>query len=123
MTEPSAESDMPVFDKAGLLARLMDDADLMRAVIEVFLADMPGQLDALAAAVATRDRETAERMAHSIKGAASNVGGDPFRDVAAVVEDLAHDGDFGAVSARLGELRLQFGRLREAMAGDADPHR
>ena len=119
MTEPSAESDTPVFDKAGLLVRLMDDTDLVRAVIKVFLADMPRQLEALAAAVASQDRETAERTAHSIKGAASNVGGDQFRDVAAVAEDLAHDGDFEAVSALLAELRLRFGRLREAMAGEA----
>jgi|WetSurMetagenome_2_1015567.scaffolds.fasta_scaffold1050922_1 HPt (histidine-containing phosphotransfer) domain-containing protein len=118
MTDPSAASDTPVFDKAGLLSRLMDDADLVRAVIEVFLADMPRQFESLAAAVASQDRETAERIAHSVKGAASNVGGEHFREVASLLEDLAHDGDLDAVSGHLAELRTQFSRLREAMAGE-----
>lgn len=117
MTDPSAASDTPVFDRAGLLSRLMDDADLVRAVVEVFLADIPGQLDVLETAVASGDRDTAERVAHSLKGAASNVGGDLFRDVAAALEDLAHKCDLRAASARLPELRAQFGRLRAAMAG------
>jgi HPt (histidine-containing phosphotransfer) domain-containing protein len=118
MTDPSASPDVPVFDKAGLFSRLMDDADLVRSVIEIFLSDMPGQLDALDTAVAVGDRESAERLAHSMKGAASNVGGEAFRYAAAAIEDLAHAGDLATVVPRLAELRTQFGRLRDAMAGE-----
>ena len=35
------EKKMPVFDKADLMSRLMDDEKLAKLIIEIFLKDMP----------------------------------------------------------------------------------
>jgi len=41
------EPQTPVFDRAGMMARLMDDEDLARTVTKSFLEDIPRQIDAL----------------------------------------------------------------------------
>jgi CheY-like chemotaxis protein len=58
----------------------------------------------------------AERQAHTVKGAASNVGGEALRTVAFAMEKAGKTGDLEAVTAGLPELEAQFGRLKEAMS-------
>jgi HPt (histidine-containing phosphotransfer) domain-containing protein len=94
---------------------MMDDSELATLVFETFLADMPLQIEGLQALLEDGDAPTAIRHAHSIKGAASNVGGERLRKVAAEMEKNALAGDLSAVVDRMAELRMQFLRLREAI--------
>ena len=109
------EAEAPVFDRAGMLARLMDDEDLARAVAAGFLDDIPRQIGALGTCLGTGDAPGALRHAHSIKGASANVGGEALRAVAIEMEKAAGAGDLEGVAARLPDLESQFGRLEEAM--------
>jgi HPt (histidine-containing phosphotransfer) domain-containing protein len=105
----------PVFDKAGMLGRLMDDEDLARSVAEGFLTDIPRQIDTLRGFLAVGDATGAERQAHTIKGASANVGGEALRAVATEMENAARAGDLNAVRARLAGLETEFSRLEQAM--------
>jgi len=98
-----------------MLARLMDDEDLARAVAAGFLDDIPRQIGALGTCLGTGDAPGALRHAHSIKGASANVGGEALRAVAIEMEKAAGAGDLEGVAARLPDLESQFGRLEEAM--------
>ena len=71
----SADTHFPIFDKAGLMARLMDDKDLTKMVIEGFLKDIPLQITALKGYLDAGDTEAETKQAHIIKGASANVGG------------------------------------------------
>jgi len=106
----------PVFDRAALLARLMDDEDLARAVTEGFLEDIPKQIEALQDYLEAGDAASAERQAHTIKGASANVGAEALREIALAMETEGKAGDLEAVRELLPELRARFERLREAMA-------
>ena len=97
------------------MARLMDDEELARSVVKGFLEDIPKQIATLKGCLATGDVPRAERQAHSIKGASSNVGGAALRAVAFEMEKAGKDGDLAAVAARLPELEAQFARLKESM--------
>jgi CheY-like chemotaxis protein/HPt (histidine-containing phosphotransfer) domain-containing protein len=109
------ESEAPVFDQAGMMARLMDDEDLARTVLAGFLEDIPRQIKALKGHLAAGDGSSAERQAHSIKAATANVGGEALRAVAFEMEKAGKAGDLEAVTARLPELERQFARLKAAM--------
>jgi HPt (histidine-containing phosphotransfer) domain-containing protein len=61
------------------------------------------------------------RHAHSIKGAAANVGGERLRKVAAEMEKAAHDGELTAVIGRMAELRARFLELQEAIKQEWRP--
>jgi len=112
---PTAEPEVPVFDRAGMLARLMDDGDLARLVTEGFLADLPRQIEALRGYLEAQDAPSVERQAHTIKGASANVGGERLCAVAFELEIAAKAGDLTTARARLTELQSEFDRLQPAM--------
>jgi len=107
----------PVFDSAGMMARLMDDQELARIVVDGFLEDAPRLIEALRNCLGTGDASGTIRGAHTIKGASATVGGEALRALASEMEVAAVAGDFAAVTARLPDLESELGRLREAMSG------
>ena len=112
-----------VFDRLGLLARLMDDEDLALTVVDGFLEDVPRQIGALRSYLDAGDVEGSIRQAHTIKGASANVGGELLRAAAFDMEKAAQTGDLSAVKARLPDLQARFARLKEAMQDFVDEKR
>jgi CheY-like chemotaxis protein/HPt (histidine-containing phosphotransfer) domain-containing protein len=104
-----------VFDRAGMLERLMGDEDLARTVSEGFLEDAPKQIAALREFVAAGDVAGAVRQVHTIKGASAAVGGEALRSVALRMETAGRASDLRALEADLPALESEFGRLASAI--------
>jgi len=104
-----------IFDKANMMARMMDDEDLARTVAEGFIEDIPRQIEALRGYLDAVDARGVERQAHTIKGASANVGGECLRVVAFEMEKAGRAGDLDAVKIHMPELDAQFHVLKEAM--------
>ncbi len=100
------------FDGSELVDRMMGDEDLARLVVATFIEDMPRQLAALAQALGSADAPAMQMGAHSIKGAAANVGEPSLRAIAAQLEKLGEAGDLQSVIAILPELSSVFESLR-----------
>jgi len=110
----------PVFDPSVMVSTLGDDPELIREIVDAYFQTMPQ----LAADLDEAQRQgSAERVvfcAHSIKGAAANLGAKQLQQVAAELEMAARQADL-AVCASLGprvtaalaalerELRERFG--------------
>jgi len=105
----------PIFDRAGMMARLMDDEDLAHTVIESFLQDIPLQIKALRGYLESGDAQKSERQAHTIKGASANIGGEALRATAFEMEKSAGAGNLSAAMAAMADLEAQFDRLKAAM--------
>jgi PAS domain S-box-containing protein len=114
-TDGSTEPDVPVHDRAGMLARLMHNADLAERTTSRFLESVPTQIETLRQSLEFGDFATAGREAHSIKGAAGCLGGERLRCAALKLEEAAHAGDLNAAPSRLADLQLQFERLKDAI--------
>jgi PAS domain S-box-containing protein len=112
-----------VFDRSGTVARLMDDEDLARTVVEGFLEDVPRQIEALRSYLDAGDIEGSVRQVHTIKGASANVGGELLRAAAFEMEKAAKAGDLADVISRLPDLESRFARLKEAMQDFVDEKR
>jgi HPt (histidine-containing phosphotransfer) domain-containing protein len=93
----------------------MGDEALATRVLTGFLEDMPDQLQALAKFVEAGSAQGVEDLAHRIKGASANVGGEAMRAVAQEMELAGRAGDLAAAQVRLPGLGAQFARLREAI--------
>ena len=91
----------PIFDKAGMLQRLMDDLPLAKMICESFCQDIPRQIEQLKQQLTEGDIATATRQIHTIKGASANVGGEALRALAVEMENLGHTGDLDALNARM----------------------
>ncbi len=107
--------DRTAWDKAAMLARLMDDEELAGMILEGFLADIPQQLAALRGYLETGDIHGVERQAHTIKGAAANVGGEELREIAQTIEKGARNGEASVLHDGIAELEAAFDRLKKAM--------
>jgi PAS domain S-box-containing protein len=106
---------LAVYDRAGFLARMMDDEGLRAAIQETFLGDMPAQLKVLGEVVARGDVDEAGALAHRIAGAAGNVGGEVMREVAVAMENAGRARDLAAQARLYPELQERFHQLKEAM--------
>jgi PAS domain S-box-containing protein len=106
---------VPIFDRAALMKRMMNDEDLARVVIAGFLGDLPGQIKQLKSYAAAEDAPRVEQQAHKIKGASGTVGGEALRAVAAAMEQAGQHEDLATIAARAAELDPQFAALKAAM--------
>ena len=109
-------SEVPVFDRAGMLARLMDDEDLARVVADGFLADAPKQVEAL------RDVSGRRRRPARVPPGPHHQGRVRHRRRRGPARGGVRDGDrrpvaatSHAVTARLPDLESQLALLSDAM--------
>ena len=117
------EPETVVFDRAGVVTRLMDDEDLARTMVDGFLEDIPRQIEALRSYLDAGDADGAVRQAHTIKGASANVGGEALRAAALEMEKAAQAGDLAAAMTRMPALESRFARLKVAMQDFVDEKR
>ncbi len=103
---------MVVFNRAAMLKRLADDESLLQIVIAAFVEDTPKQIDLLRHCLNDGDLQGAKLLAHSIKGAAANAGGDLLREVAFMMEKM---GNIVDLNAALEDLEREFERLKNVM--------
>ncbi len=114
-SDTAADTGTPVFDREGFLDRLMGDAEMAKTVIEVFLCDIPAQIESLKQSLQDTDIETAERIAHTIKGAAASVGGEVLRELAAEIEHACKHNALDHADDRVAELARRFDALKDIM--------
>ena len=118
--ETSAGSDAKAttgFDEPDALARVGGDEGLLRELVAVFVAEVPGWLAELEVATTAGDGVGLHRVAHTIKGAADTCGVRGGFDAAFAVERLARAEAFdrAAITARVAELRAVVDAALPAM--------
>lgn len=106
-------AELPVWDKEAMLKRLMNDEDLARTLISGFVWDIPNQIRTLSQLLENGDVAGVECQAHTIKGAAANVGGESLRECAFAVEKAGNSGDLKAAKMGMGELERRFDCLKQ----------
>ena len=105
----------PVFDRQAFVARLLGDEDLAESIIAGFLKDIPQQIHALKEHLDRCDTGKAGGRAHTIKGAAANVGGMALNAAASKVEKAGNAGQMEETAALIPELERQFELLKASM--------
>jgi len=96
----------------------MGNEKLAEEVLRIFLDETPLQIQTLKELLDRGDAVECGRFAHSIKGAASNVGGERLREVAFKMEQSADRGDLKAVEDAMDTLQASFNELRNAIEND-----
>jgi CheY-like chemotaxis protein len=104
-----------VFRRFELLDRLMGDAELAHALVEGFLEDIPVQISRLKGFLQAGDAASAARQAHTVKGAAANIGAAALQQIAGVLEETARAGDLRGIEHGLPGLTAEFERLKAAL--------
>lgn len=104
----------PVLNLSQAMDVARGKADLLGRMFEAFLADAPQRIAHLEEALAAGDDGIVEREAHTLKGAASNLGAERLRLVAFEIEKQGKAKDLPSVRESLQQLKSQFDALKAA---------
>jgi signal transduction histidine kinase/CheY-like chemotaxis protein/HPt (histidine-containing phosphotransfer) domain-containing protein len=113
-TSDAAFPDIHGVDVVGGLKRVAGNRKLYRSLLEQFATKHFDADSQIGAALANGDRALAERLAHTLKGVAGNIGIAGVQATAAKLEKAIRDGDSG-VPAVLVELKSSLGPQLEAI--------
>jgi HPt (histidine-containing phosphotransfer) domain-containing protein len=105
-----------ICDPQAALARLGDDRELYREVLERFFADAPAALASISMAIDGQRASELHRTAHSFKGLAAVAGADEVTRIAAELEKLGREGNMDPAAALLERARQQLQRARMVLA-------
>jgi len=113
----------PAVNRADGVARMMGDAALFARVLARFCKEYRHAADGIRGALAAGDIQLAQRLAHTLKGAAGMIEAVPLREEAqALEEELRHGGgDAGRRVMRLERALDQVLRELDAADGAAPP--
>jgi PAS domain S-box-containing protein len=104
-------SGAPIIDREELLARVDGDAALLQDIVSLFLADLPEALAAIREAVESKNAMSLAKLAHSLKGSASNFSAHAVTHALLRLETLAREGDFAQGPAALKGLEVAVEQL------------
>jgi len=113
--QPSTVVPHGVFDEAAIRSLFDDDVEAMRNLIGLVTVDLPRYAARLASHLERAEWTEVGRLAHTIKGAASNVSGSVVVDAAHVVEQASTREDAAAVLAASRTMSAAIGTLVEAL--------
>ena len=109
------QGSVDLFDRGASLEKLLHDEALILRVLDTFVADIPCQISALRAALIAADTAGARRQAHTIKGAAANVGAVALSRLADTMERLCETGRLADVTDLLPSLDTLWGATVSAL--------
>jgi two-component system, sensor histidine kinase and response regulator len=104
-----------VVNKSEVLSRLDGDAELLRELIDMFLADSNSLLEHVSKAVISQDPAGLERAAHKLKGSVSIFGSQAAIQAAQDLETMGHDRDLPHAGEVFAQLKNQIAELEEAL--------
>ena len=113
----------PVFALDEALQRVDGDRALLSDIAGIFLADAPGMLGDVAAAVERGDAGEVWRAAHRLKGSILTFGAPAAAEAALCVEHAGRVGDLPAAAGTLPRLTAEVDRLRAALAAHVHDQR
>src|SRR4030066_524879 len=101
-----------VMDKDGALQRLGGDEELLVELVKLFSENIPQQIDKLGEAIKSADMELARQIAHSVKGAAANVGAVTVQHGALQAESAAREGELEKLQYHYENIKVQMEKVR-----------
>jgi signal transduction histidine kinase/DNA-binding response OmpR family regulator len=110
-TPAASEEEQDILCRRTLWERVAGDAELLREIIELFLADYPERLLELHEALTHQDCPALARAAHRLKGALGNISANHALAAVRRVETAARAGDVHAATEALARLEDELARL------------
>ncbi|MEH0019823.1 MAG: Hpt domain-containing protein [Desulfobacter sp.] len=105
-------------DFEDLASRLGIDNEDFRELVELFIATTQSDMEKIRQALADRNPADAGAAAHSIKGAAGNLGFEDMAKLAETMESQGKDGSLNGFDAYTSEMDGYVTRLQEKLSGD-----
>lgn len=113
--KPEITSEEAVWNYEAMMERMLQNTSIAETIIKLFLRDVPEQLQKLNRAVENGDFKEIRQYSHSIKGSASNLGGDVIRSIAASMEEHAMQKELSSIKTLHPHLLDQYEELEKLL--------
>ncbi len=107
----------PIFDGERTLARCGGDPEFACEIVDLFLETAEEIFGELRAAIEAADGQAVHRVAHRLKGAATNVSGARVEAVAQRLTEMGRHGELDAARALLPRIDDELALLGQALKG------
>ena len=101
-----------------LASRLGIDTEDFIELVELFITTTRSDMDKIRSAMDGNKPSDASAAAHSIKGAAANLGYEGMADIAQTMEALGKDGSLDGFEGYMSELDENVTGLQDKLAGE-----
>lgn len=105
-----------------ILASLHDlaegDVAFLTEVFETFMRETPQRIAAMHEAVAAEDVDRLKKIAHTLKGACSNLGAEPMVHICSRLESIATAEFVGRSTVWIEEVAAEFSRVKVALSDE-----
>jgi PAS domain S-box-containing protein len=119
---PLGDRPLDVFDQAMALEQMGDEVDLLSELSTLFANDCPRRLVDIRQAITLGDSKQVERIAHTLKGTASNFGARATVAAARRLEEMGRSKDLAEAEAAYTALEIEVERLIAALTSYAAQH-
>ena len=109
------ESNLPVFDHSDLLSRMMDNEELVKVVMDAFMAEASSLIQDIEQADTEKDPSSLTMAAHSLKGAAANISAIQLSDLSSKIEMASRDNDLETAKKLVPYVRPSFEKLKQVV--------
>jgi two-component system sensor histidine kinase/response regulator len=110
---PTCSELVEPIDIETTLRRFDGDKKFFKEMLGEFLNYAPKQIETLAKGIETGEAKVVEREAHSLKGAAGNLGAQRIADLSLQLEFLGREKDLARSKEIIDSLKAEFKRLEE----------
>jgi len=104
-----------IFDRAAFKKRMLDNEEIIKQIIAGILQSMPKMIDELRQYITDGDIDNTRRLAHTIKGAAANLGCELLRQAALKMELASKSDDMKKVSELMPGLENEWIKLEPVL--------
>lgn len=95
------------WNKDLLTKRMMNDEDLVKDILSVFVKELPQQVNTFLQVIDSKELKGIEHQAHTIKGAAGNVSATGIQEIAKKLEMFAKLNEISKIVDQIPELEQQ----------------
>lgn len=92
------------------------EPDVLKEVLQLFVADVPGRMGRLRQAWHAGHAADVQRAAHSLKGSAGNIGAGDLLAVCRLIDERAKAGDLTQMAELVARLDAEYGRVEAEIA-------
>ena len=114
-SELSHAATVAAFDQNTALNNVGGDMDMLKEIIEIYLQECPGWLQAIQEGLKSGDTDKVHRTAHTLKGGVGTFGPTTARDLAEKLEIMGRNKDLAGGEDILTQLEAAISELRPAL--------
>jgi HPt (histidine-containing phosphotransfer) domain-containing protein len=113
--QPKDPTPEPIVNEAELLARVDNDAELLRELIAIFKVEFPRHLSELREAIGQGNLKSVRKSCHTMRGMLSNLGATRATEAAAQLEQSRDSSDGAELKSALARFESEVMNLLPAL--------